>query len=781
VTVCTSCGFRNEADAIFCARCNHFLEWEDGPPPPEPEPDPEPAEPEAVEPAQEIVEPEPAEALDPRPEPTPVMDEPVMDEPVPTQPEAVEPTPESEPEPELAVVEPEPVEPEVVEPVVIEPEPAVVEPEPAVVEPEPEPEPTVVEPGPALPEAVEPEPESAAGEAEPEPEAVEPEPSVAEPAAAEGSLPPVTQVLQSIDQSARLAHEQGRPDLVQHLEQARGRLRHGTATVAVVGEFKQGKSTLVNALLQTAVCPVDADIATAVPTVVAHGETVGVTSYLEPAGDGPVRPVEASLNDIRDLVASGPGDGGQRYVEVHLPHRMLRAGLRLIDTPGVGGLDSAYGQLALGALQTADGALFVTDASQELTAPELDFLRSATSRCPTTAVVISKTDLYPEWRRMAELNQGHLRTAGIDVPVLPVSSFLRLRATTDPTLNEEAGFAPLVTFLASVVSAQAGRAAEQAAAEVDFVVEHLAAATQAEKAVLAEPVRSAEVIEDLDRTRQHAAGLSAASASWKVALADGVQDLIADVDHDLQQRLRSVLREAEAVIDVGDPLDTWSDTEVWLRRQVAAAVLQNRELLQSRATDLATDLAADFELAGGAFALRLRGLSDVSETVAMPDTAAISVRPGRLQSIMMVTRTTTFGPMLILGVGGLFSIAMPLIGVAAAAVGAGLGKRALREETERVRSGRRMQAKAAARKYVEEVSFVLSKESRDSLRETQRQLRDDFQARAEVLEASVAAAHRAAQQASSLTPEARATRSRELDAHADRLTRLAGRPGHGGR
>jgi len=50
-----------------------------------------------------------------------------------------------------------------------------------------------------------------------------------------------------------------------------------------------------------------------------------------------------------------------------------------------------------------------------------------------------------------------------------------------------------------------------------------------------------------------------------------------------------------------------------------------------------------------------------------------------------------------------------------------------------------------------------------------------------VLEASVAAAHRAAQQASSLTPEARATRSRELDAHADRLTRLAGRPGHGGR
>ncbi len=682
MAVCTSCGLHNEEDAVFCARCNHFLEWEE----------------------EGAGEPTPEQAA------------------------------EAEPE-QAAKVEPEP-----------EPEPvAKVEPEPQV-EVEAEPEPT-------------PEPQA-------EPRATAPE--------------PVARALDTIDEGARLAREQNRPDLVEHLEQARGRLRQGSATVAVVGEFKQGKSTLVNALLQTAVCPVDADVVTAVPTVVSHGAKASVTAYRQPDGDGPVRPVQASFNDIRALVADSSGDGGQRYVEVHLPHRMLRAGLRLIDTPGVGGLDSAYGQLALGALQTADGALFVTDASQELTQPEVDFLRSATSRCPNAAVVVSKTDLYPEWRRMVELNRGHLRAAGIDLPVLPVSSFLRLRATTDPSLNEEAGFAPLVTFLASVVSSQAGRAAEQAVAEVDFVAEHLAAATRAEKAVLAEPVRSEEVIQDLGRTHQRAAGLAAASAGWKVALSDGVQDLIADVDHDLQQRLRSVLREAEGVIEAGDPLETWDDTEAWLRRQVATAAVQNRELLLSRATDLAADLAADFELAGGAFALRLRGLSDVTETAAMPDSAAIAVRPGRLQSIMMVTRTTTFGPMLMFSVAGLFGLAMPLVGVAAAALGAGLGQRAMREEGQRVRAGRRQQAKAAARKYVEEVSFVLSKESRDSLRETQRQLRDDFQARAEVLEASVSAALRAAQQASALGPEDRANRSRELAARDQRLARLTRGPAGGG-
>lgn len=665
MAVCSRCGLRNEADAVFCARCSHFLEWEEAPP---------------------------AEAVQSAPEPAPVA----------------EPQPEPQPDPE-------PVE----------------EREPAA-------------------------------------------------QTAEAAPAPVARVLESIDQGARLAREQNRPDLVQHLEQARGRLRQGTVTVAVVGEFKQGKSTLVNALLQTAVCPVDADVATAVPTVVGHGERAGVTAYVEPAGGGPVRPVEASLGELRDLVTSRPGESGQRYVEVHLPHRMLRAGLRLIDTPGVGGLDSAYGQLALAALKTAGGALFVSDCSQELSAPELEFLRLSFERCPTMALVMSKIDLYPEWRRVVELNTGHLRAAGIDVPVLPVSSFLRLRATTDPALNEEAAFGPLVSFLASVVKSKAGRAAQEAAAEVDFVVEHLAAATRAERAVLAVPVRSQEVIDVLGVTQERAASLAASSAGWKVALADGVQDLIADVDHDLQQRLRTVLREAEGVIDAGDPQEVWSDTETWLRRQVAGAAVQNRELLESRARELAQDIADHFELAGEAFALRLRGLSDVTETASLPDAAEIALRPTRLQSFMMVSRTTTFGPMLIMGVAGLFGLAVPLVGVAAVAVGAGMGRRALKEENQRAMAGRRQQAKAAARRYVEEVSFVLSKESRDNLRVTQRQLRDDFQARAEILEESVSAALRAARRASTLAPEEREGRARELAAQSDRLARLSDRStGHG--
>ena len=282
--------------------------------------------------------------------------------------------------------------------------------------------------------------------------------------------------------------------------------------MVVVGEFKRGKSTLVNALLQHAVCPVDADVVTAVPTTVRYADQPRVLSYVRTEDGGRTDEVEESLADLHALVTeeADPADPERlRTVEVGLPHRMLRSGLCLVDTPGVGGLDSAHGFLTLGALGMAEATLFVTDAAQELTAPELEFLKTAVERCPLTALVVTKTDLYPQWRRIVELDRGHLARAGLDLPVLPVSSFLRLRAAKDPSLNDESGFADLVTFLASDVVARTRAGSAQAAArEVEFVASQLEQESQAERAVLAEPERRAEVVADLGQASSRRAGSS---------------------------------------------------------------------------------------------------------------------------------------------------------------------------------------------------------------------------------------------------------------------------------
>ncbi|HSK34856.1 MAG TPA: dynamin family protein, partial [Propionicimonas sp.] len=383
----------------------------------------------------------------------------------------------------------------------------------------------------------------------------------------------------AIDQGQALATERGRPDLTRRLDNARQRISSRTVTTAIVGEFKRGKSTLVNALIQTAACPVDADIVTAVPTLVKYGARLAVTAYRQQSGEAEVIPVPVDFQDLREMVSEATDDRRTdiRSVEVQVPHRILRSGLCLLDTPGVGGLESVHGQVTLGSLNAVDCVLFVTDASQELTATELEFLHTALDRCPTAAVVVTKTDLHREWRRIAELDRAHLARAGLDLPVIPVSSFLRLRAARAPALNEECGFAPLVEFLAKRVVQQARvHTAATVAHEVDFVASQLARESDAERVVLARPEHRTEVVETLHRANGRARAISAPGAGWQQLLTDGIQDLVADVEHDLQARFRTILHDAREIIDQSDPRDTWTDTGAWLRRQAAAAGVANR-------------------------------------------------------------------------------------------------------------------------------------------------------------------------------------------------------------
>lgn len=627
----------------------------------------------------------------------------------------------------------------------------------AAAPPPPEPEP-----------AAEPEPEAELVRV-PEPEPVqvpEPEP---EPRAEPAATPDLSRALAI---GRRLAEEDGRSDLDGHLRRADAALATRAVPVVVVGEFKRGKSTLVNALLQSAVCPVDADLVTAVPTTVRWAPAPTVSALVRGDDGDVVTRRDVPLDQLEALVTelADPADPErQRAVEVGLPHRMLRSGLQLVDTPGVGGLDSAHGFLALGALRAAAGVVFVTDAAQELTGPELTFLRSALERCPRAALVITKTDLYPHWREIVELDRSHLQRAGIDLPVIPLSSFLRLRAQRDPVLNEESGFAGLVTFLArDVVAAVRAEAATVTAQEVGFVAAQLEQRTEAERAVLEQPERGAEVVTRLEEAVAATARLADPTATWQQTLSDGVQDLFSEVEHDLQSRLRGILAEVDGVIEAGDPQDTWAETEVWLRRKVAMVTEANRDLLVERAVALADEVAEQFDLQAGS-ALRLsdsRPGVDFSAVVLAPR-STLAVPGGKLAPFMTAARTSFYLPMLMGSVaasiltGGL-PVHLIIVGFSLV-LGAGIGRKIIRDEKTRQRTYRQQQAKAAVRRFVDEVAFLAGKQTRDGLRQAQRELRDDFSRRAMMLHSSADAARAAAERARRLNGSEQRVRVRELE------------------
>ncbi len=584
----------------------------------------------------------------------------------------------------------------------------------------------------------------------------------------DGQSSPIRDVLGTVDEGRRLALISGRTDLLDHLDQTRAHVADQLVSVAVVGEFKRGKSTLVNALLQTAVCPVDADIVTAVPTAVRFGEQTAASAHVEPSADDPHPAVQnVPLEALAGFVSEAGNPGNRRrlrMVEVVLPHRMLRSGLCLVDTPGVGGLDSAHGVITLSALSQAEGLLFVTDASQELTAPELEFLKEAVARCANAACVVTKTDLYLDWRRIVELDEQHLRVAGLEVPVIPVSSFLRLGAPKDPHLLVESGFPALVDFLlGTVVPAGTARTVETAEGEVEFIAAQLEDSLRAEHAVLERPERAEQVIQRLDEAQQKTRRLAAPTATWQQMLTDGIQDLVANVEFDLQERLRTVMRDVEAIIDEGDPNQTWPDIEVWLRRQVVAAAVANYDRMDSMASELAESVASTFDLAASEVtSARSASVSDSLANVRMATAASLENPGGRVASMLMAGRTATLVPMIL--VGALGHLLLPVIAPLALVLAAGIGQKVIRDERRRQTAYRRQQAKNAARRYVDEVAFMVSKDSRDALRATQRALRDDFQARAAALHRSSEAALRAVHTAMALAPD-------ERDARADAVAR----------
>ncbi|MET8153869.1 dynamin family protein [Actinoplanes sp. NPDC049668] len=581
-----------------------------------------------------------------------------------------------------------------------------------------------------------------------------------------------TDLLAELDGARRLAAANDRPDLAERLDRAVERLRADDVAVAVVGEFKQGKSTLVNALLRTDICPVDADVVTAVPTVLRFGTPPSVTLQI-PAEDGTVRPVGVPFGDLyRHVTEGAPGADGEaapRSVEVCLDRRLLGAGLSLIDTPGVGGLDSAQGNLTLAALATAGAALFVTDAAQELTAPEVDFLRRTLERCPNVCCVVTKTDLHGDWRRIVELNAGHLAKQGLDVPIIAVSSFLRLRAhARDSTeLNVESGFPRLVELLRRDVLG-AARAGMQAAAraELTFVVGQLRERVVAEQAAAASPAAAAAITDRYAERRRRTQSLG----TWQTVLGDGIQDLTTDVDHDLRERLRGLLRRGEALLDESDPRDTWRDFQAWAAREATAAAVDNLMLLVTRTEQLARDVAERFDLEYDGLDVDLpspeQGLGKVGEL-------DVSFHKSGMQQFLgaFTAARITYGGFYMLGaLGALFNVAVAApIGLLA---GLTLGRRLIRQERDRQAQQRRLQAKAELRRYVDDVSFHVGRDSREAVRRTQRFLRDEFGARAAAVDRSTATAAAAVRETAALPEAARRERARRLASLRGELDRL---------
>ncbi|MDQ4010605.1 MAG: dynamin family protein [Actinomycetota bacterium] len=589
--------------------------------------------------------------------------------------------------------------------------------------------------------------------------------------------------LKAVDLALATIARYDRSDLDARLQQARARLLDEQVRVLVVGEFKQGKSMMVNGLVKAPVCPVHDDMATSVPTVVRHADTpvAAMVRLLNPEGDDSsnrrTERVEVPIDKLAEHVSENGNPGnreGWSYAEVGLPRRILTGGLELVDTPGVGGLNSVHGAATMAMLPSADAVLLVSDASQEYTAPELEFLRQAVKVCPNVACVLTKIDLYPEWRRIADLDRAHLATVDIDAQLMSVSSTLRVQSirVQDADLDVESGFPALISYLREHVVGQADLLARRSTVhDVLVVTDQLAGGLRAEQAAQLNPEAAQGVIKQLTEAQQRSAALKERSARWQHTLNDGVADLNADIDFDLRDRMREIVRLAEEEVDRGgDPTKTWDQLATWVEQEVSSAASANLVWATQRARWLATQVADHFaedenrvlpklrtEVGDALGAVRTMQLREV-ESFGIGRKALTGLRGGYVGVLMFGMLGTLVGLSLI----NPFSVGAGLL----------LGGKTITDERRRIVSRRQNEAKTAVRRYIDDVIFQASKESRDMLRRVQRDLRDHFTTQAEETSRSLTDSLRAAEKSVKTTKGDRERRLTEIKAELERLETL---------
>jgi hypothetical protein len=201
-----------------------------------------------------------------------------------------------------------------------------------------------------------------------------------------------------INEASTLLHSMNRPDSAAVLKSEVESMKDRPYRIAVIGEFKTGKSTFINAaFLGQELLFSDIMEATCVPTELAWGEKplMKIFPYLEKnqqtiAGsdsitirDGEETPVEVTSPTAKDIRMETSADSAPdrefkarriSKVRVELPNALLK-GITVLDSPGINSTSGAVVDAALRIVPSCDTVIFVTKGGQ-LSQSEEEFLRS---------------------------------------------------------------------------------------------------------------------------------------------------------------------------------------------------------------------------------------------------------------------------------------------------------------------------------------------------------------------------------------------------------------------
>jgi GTPase SAR1 family protein len=172
-------------------------------------------------------------------------------------------------------------------------------------------------------------------------------------------------------------------------------LKSGEFNLAVCGKVKNGKSSLINALIGRDLLPVCNDVATSRVFKISNAEK---DSFYLVYSNGDRE--EISFEELKmygsqatiDSTGEIPVEKSIAYIQVNTKIDFLPDGVSLLDTPGIGSTYPQHTAITKQNIKMADAAIFVLNPTS-MEKCEIDFLKEVAAVTPGIVFVTTKVDL----------------------------------------------------------------------------------------------------------------------------------------------------------------------------------------------------------------------------------------------------------------------------------------------------------------------------------------------------------------------------------------------------